>query len=369
MFKLPIKTQFTKYYVNLRGVSFGRRKVLMLESDDWGAVRMPSGKIYDELTQACGKKGCFFDQFDSLETPDDLYALFEVLTSVKDANGNYAVFQPYAVVANPDYEAIEENGFRQYYYESFLDTYKRYPKTNDSFKAIKEGMDSGIWWPQSHSREHIQAQRWMKALQDPNSFARKEFYLRAFHSDCCPKDLDYYCACDYDSPNEMPELKRIMKDGLDLFENIYGYHSISFCAPCGFINQDMLDYLSELGIKLGSGTIRYPNFKGGYDVKNHFWGEKGKNGMIYYRRNCKFEPARDHNIDWVDRCMAEIENAFRCGKPAVIDSHRVNYIGGINESNRTDTLRQLARLLKEVVKRWPDVEFVNSNQLYQIMSK
>ncbi len=100
-----------------------------------------------------------------------------------------------------------------------------------------------------------------------------------------------------------------------------------------------------------------------------FWGNRGTNGLRYYRRNCKFEPSKNHNIDWVSQCLAEIDIAFRCGKPAVIDSHRVNYIGSISQENRDYSLRELGKLLKEVVKRWPDVEFMNSKQLYQIMSK
>jgi len=362
-----VRQILTKNYVNFRGWHTNRH-LLVIESDDWGAIRMPSKIAFNELSKICDSQGCFFDQYDSLETPKDLQALYDVLTSVKDFHGNPVVFQPYAVVANPNYEKIEQNGFQQYFYESFLETYKRYAQTEHSFDAIKEGINAGIWHPQSHSREHIQVRRWMKALQDSNSLSRKEFSLRAFHSGCCPAALDYYCAYGYDSLDELSELKGVMKEGLNMFEDIYGYRSISFCAPCGIINKNILDYSSELGVKLGSGQIHYPNFKNGFNVINHFWGDRGENGMIFYRRNCKFEPARDHNIDWADRCLKEIEIAFRWGKPAVIDSHRVNYIGSIDESNRTDSLRQLSKLLKMVVKRWPDVEFINSDQLYKIMT-
>ena len=91
--------------------------------------------------------------------------------------------------------------------------------------------------------------------------------------------------------------------------------------------------------------------------------------MRVYRRNCKFEPAKNHNIDWVDQCLSEIKIAFRWGKPVVIDSHRVNYIGSISPENRDYSLKELKCLLKEIVKRWPEVEFVNSEQLYNEMLK
>jgi len=50
-------------------------------------------------------------------------------------------------------------------------------------------------------------------------------------------------------------------------------------------------------------------------------------------------------------------------KPALISSHRLNYIGYIDENNRKKNLRQLKTLLSEVIKRWPDVEFLTSDQL------
>jgi hypothetical protein len=69
----------------------------------------------------------------------------------------------------------------------------------------------------------------------------------------------------------------------------------------------------------------------------------------------------------VNRCLQEIEIAFRWGKPAVINSHRVNFIGSIFPENREKSLRKLKTLLKEVQKKWPVVEFVDTETLGKIM--
>ena len=61
--------------------------------------------------------------------------------------------------------------------------------------------------------------------------------------------------------------------------------------------------------------------------------------------------------------MSEISSAFLWKHPAVICSHRVNFIGGLNEKNRDQNLLFLKKLLSEIVKLWPDVEFMSSNQL------
>lgn len=365
---MTIRNILAKNYVNFRGVSF-KKKYVLIESDDWGAIRMPSKEVYEKLRNSGAGDGCFFDKYDSLESSKDLELLFEVLSSVKDHNGRNAIMQPFAVVANPNYEAIEANQFSKYEYEPFTDTYKRYAHTEHTFETVKEGMQAGIWHPQSHGREHIQVNRWMKALQSNNELVRFEFALRAFHCGCLPPNIDYYNAFDYDSKDELPQLKEIIRDGLHIFEKLYGYKSLALCSPCGYTSQELIDFSSQEGIRLRGGQFHSPKGDGSYTVTNKYWGTKEANGLRIYRRNCKFEPAKNHNIDWVDRCLSEIKIAFRWGKPAVIDSHRVNYIGSISPENRDYTLKELKRLLKEIVKRWPDVEFINSEQLYNEMLK
>ena len=69
----------------------------------------------------------------SLATADDLSALFDVLTSVKDKNGRHAVLTANAVVANPIFNKIKESGYKEYFYEPFTETLKRSPQHNGAF--------------------------------------------------------------------------------------------------------------------------------------------------------------------------------------------------------------------------------------------
>ena len=45
--------------------------------------------------------------------------LFELLEKHKDAKGNSAVFTAVSVVANPDFEKIKANDYKEYYFETF----------------------------------------------------------------------------------------------------------------------------------------------------------------------------------------------------------------------------------------------------------
>jgi hypothetical protein len=67
--------------------------------------------------------------------------------------------------------------------------------------------------------------------------------------------------------------------------------------------------------------------------------------------------------NWIESCINDIEIAFRWKKPAIVSSHRVNYIGHLSKDNREMGLSQLTDLLGAILKKWPDVEFMSSEQL------
>ena len=73
--------------------------------------------------------------------------------------------------------------------------------------------------------------------------------------------------------------------------------------------------------------------------------------------------------DWVGSCLKEVETSFFWHKPAIISSHRVNYIGWINPANRDRGLALLDELLNRLIKLWPDVEFMTSVELGDLISE
>lgn len=369
---LSIKQKLARNYVNFRGWKT-KRHIVVIESDDWGSIRMPSKEDYNYLlSKGVEVDKNYFDKNDSLESSEDLERLFEVLSSVKDRNGNHASITPMTIVANPNFDAINENGKTKYVYEKFTDTFKRFPNTSKTFEAIEEGISQGVFYPQFHGREHINVVKWMKAINSISTKEKLAFNARAVISGKMKNDNivipEYFSAFNYDDINELEEQKKILKDGLELFEEAFGYKSISFCPPCGIISTELNKTLYDNGvIGLQCGGQFVPLGNGAINRINHFWGDTNECGQIYWRRNCTFEPSRDSNNDCVNACLNDINVAFRWGKPAVINSHRVNYIGSIFVENRDVTLRLLGVLLKEILNRWPDVEFFNSKQLAEVI--
>ena len=65
-------SNWRKYLKNLPGKRLGR-KIVVIESDDWGGIRMPSKKVFDSLlSQGVRVDKCHFNRFDSLENENDL---------------------------------------------------------------------------------------------------------------------------------------------------------------------------------------------------------------------------------------------------------------------------------------------------------
>jgi hypothetical protein len=120
----------------------------------------------------------------------------------------------------------------------------------------------------------------------------------------------------------------------------------------------------------GSTVQRSPEIgKDGNKVIRHYTGQTNEHGQTYLVRNGRFEPTADPAKDWVGSCLNDINTAFRWRKPAIIESHRVNYIGFINPDNRNRNLKHLNELLTAVLKKWPDVEFMSSDQLGKVIEE
>lgn len=370
---MNIKSYLAKNYINFRGWST-KRKIVVIESDDWGSIRMPSKAAYEYLL----RKGVpvdksAFTRFDTLESEEDIVQLFEVLSSIKDVHGHHAVITANALVANPDFDAIRENGFNHYHFEPITKTFERYQE-NKAFQLWKgDGIRSNLLFPQFHGREHLHPMRWLRLLRNGDKEELLGFEQKAllglYKPDIKDRTKRYMAACEYHTEDEKEMVEMSTTEGLKLFIDIFGFSSKSFVASQSIFGEHLNKVLANEGVKYHQCGQQYVPKGGEIYQKNRFWGSQNKEGMLYWRRNCTFEPYKNQYRDHVNDCLKEIEIAFRWGKPAVINSHRINFVGSIDKGNREQSLIKLMSLLKNVVKRWPDAEFMNSADLGTLISE
>jgi hypothetical protein len=102
-------------------------------------------------------------------------------------------------------------------------------------------------------------------------------------------------------------------------------------------------------------------------IRRRHTGQLGRKGQLYSVRNVSFEPFEDASRDWVATALEEIRGAFFWGTPAIISTHRVNYVGGIDIENRDRNLKLLGKFLRKILDTWPDIEFISSDELIPIM--
>jgi len=111
-----------------------------------------------------------------------------------------------------------------------------------------------------------------------------------------------------------------------------------------------------------------PLGNGKYKIHFRWLGKQNKYGQIALSRNAIFEPSAGGK-DWINSFLKYIELAFRWKKPATISTHRVNYIGFLDEKNREISLKKLSQLIGLILKKWPDIEFMTSVEFGDLICK
>lgn len=355
--------------VNARGTRVNR-KIVVFESDDWGAQRMPSKSVFDTLLKAGIRVDqSLYDKLDSLENRNDLTNLFSLLSSHSNSNNHPPIFTFNTVMGNPNYEKILLSDFHQFHHQPFFDSYNYYYNENNQ-DLWSSAMNSGLMRPQFHGREHLNIQLWLKDLRFDNkntklSFNHEFYGLKTSTSSRFQKN--YLAAYRVESFDELDELKKILSDGLDMFYKNFGFKSSSFIAPNYTWPEQLNEFLSQKDVRIIQSQRKQlvPSLHDGkLSFASHYFGKKNQHNQIYLLRNVLFEPYLDQDKDWVDLAMKQIENAFFWKKPAIISTHRINYASNMSITNRDKSLFKLNELISQIYKKWRDVDFKSSDSLF-----
>lgn len=351
-----------------------KRKIVVIESDDWGSVRTKNKEAYQNMIEGgLELNRSNFTMYDSLESNSDLEALFQVLRNHKDSIGKHPVFTPMCVVANPDFKKIKESNFEEYYYESFIETCKNYPEHDKVHNLWLHGIEERLFVPQLHGREHLNARRWIDALKGGNeglhlAFENESFGASWYKGQRLPEHL---AAFDPEKASDIPALHQVTLEAGKLFEEICGYKPKHFIASNSPEPRELEKTLKGIGVEYLTRykMQRYPLGDGKFEKQFNWLGKKNNLGQIYLTRNAGFEPSDPNIQNVLDSCLNDIHIAFKWGKPAVISSHRVNYIGYLDKDNRERGLDQLDGLLNRILKEWTEVEFMTSAELGDLISE
>jgi hypothetical protein len=367
--------KFSRRFLSLAyssiGCKFLDKKVVLFESDDWGSIRTPAHVNNHFSSFGFDFSRSPYHQFDTLESIVDFEALVKTLEEIELEIGKRPRITLNYVMGNPDFKSIKESSFQEYYFESFPTTYENYWGVNPSREILNLVNSSSYFLPQFHGREHIQVPFWLEQLRNNDLVLLKAFELGFSGIDkiVYPRlERNVQAAFDVRNVNELAFSRNSLVEGLKLFKSIFGFTSESFIANNYIWPAELNPTLVKYGVKYIQGNKLHHNPRAENQSKRSFSirrsGTYTSDGLLNLVRNSAFEPSFYNNKEEeLQKCLKEISIAFLLKQPAVISTHRINFVGGLSERNRTENLSLFKRLLLAISQRWPDVVFWDSTQL------
>jgi hypothetical protein len=93
-------------------------------------------------------------------------------------------------------------------------------------------------------------------------------------------------------------------------------------------------------------------------------GDLGPGGIVYVVRDVYFEPALGHEAAAV---LREVGERHRLGRPALLETHRFNFIG--DEAQAARCLDELRRLLQGALSAAPGLRFMSTEELAEALRR
>lgn len=370
--KLLVSIQRAKH--NLKGPKIDKH-IIIFQSDDWGSIRVSSRENYDKVSRKYPGGANPFSMFDCLESLDDINGLVDVLRSFKDKEGNNPCFTLNFAMANPDFERISFSN-KEYHNKPFYESYSDYYQ-QDLLPVINQAIKQKIFDPQLHCMEHLNVNRWFHDLLNGDEHLKFAYSLHMTSVEACYNEFNthtYQDSFNYDDEKELPFLEHSLLEATNIFADSFSKIPRSFVASCYIWDDSIEELLCKRNIKyIQTGYYQYiAHHIGTFKMKKraHYFWEKTNLGIRYLLRNCSFEPMYyDNKDECIKKCMLDIRSAFKRNKPAIIDSHRVNYIGGIFENNRINNLNALAKLISQILCDYPDAIFMSTEAFIDYMEE
>lgn len=368
------RSKFMYLYSNLRGWKTNR-KLLVLESDDWGALRQHSPACFQKLVKQGipADKDPYF-RYDGLETVEDLDLLCDTLGSVKNESGDSPVMTMNTIMANPDFDYIRKNKFEEYAYIDLFESYERYSEGAPVFERFKEGISQQLLQPQFHGREHLNVPQWLRALQkgDQNLMAAfAEDVYGAPASNRIGDKANPTVAFDSVKSKDLQFYEKAVQEGLGLFEKYFDFQSQTMIAPSYTWNEVIERSAHRMGVEAFQGIrVQYePTPAGPRKPVFRYTGQRNERNQMYIIRNAFFEPSLEGNAFKSGNTLRQIKQAFQLRQPAILSSHRINFVGRGSKEKRNENLRYLKKILKKVVDLYPEVEFISTDRLNDIIQQ
>jgi hypothetical protein len=265
-------------------------------------------------------------------------------------------------VANLDFKKMREQGFRHI---ELLPLSKGWPGSWSRpglIDAFRSGVRDGIFHPAMHGLTHFCPVAVENVLAKGGDRAE---LLRRFWQAETPYvywrmpwvGYEYWNAEAPDAGFVSPALQRVqVQKATECFSAVFGVKPVSACAPGYRANGDTRRAWADAGIRVaqkGSGEGLTAPFI-------------DKHGILELHRTIDFEPSH-REVD-ADKYLEVAESCFSRGLPLIISTHSINFHSTLKDF-RTSTLEAFDSLLGAIEKKYPELLYVNEEDLYGIVTE
>jgi hypothetical protein len=301
--------------------------VVALQSDDWGlAGFIPQGAALQGIDRGLLSPGRFPEVYwgSTLEDSASVAELCGILAAQRGRDGLPAVLQANYVLGSLGWES-EGNGWawREYFLPEVPAAYAR----PGLWQAVRRGMELGVWRPEYHALWHYDPRlRKQRVQEDPAARLAAERGVMIFPGSERAWELGPW--------RPLPELAAELDLGLQRFGALFGRGPSSIIAPDYTWDARCEDLWEsrELTVIQAKREQRYPGMGAGWRPRlwkylRQRWDHWAQPDRLYLERNCRFEPVQAIAMETVVQdCLAEIRRAWTRGQPAVVESHRINFV-------------------------------------------
>jgi hypothetical protein len=311
-----------------------RRPVLIVESDDWG----PGPPLHGER----------------------LARLADTLAQHRDGSGHSALMTLGVVLAVPDGAAMRSDDLQDYRRLELDD-----PRCDGVLAAMEQGAAKGVFALQLHGMEHYWPPALLRAAQgDASLRAWLEQAFPAYEELPSPLQSRWVDGAQLPSGAlDADSIARAVREETQAFQRIFRFAPRVVVPPTFIWNRTVETAWMAAGIEViitpgrrytGRDAAGQPT---GVETSLHN-GEAAGPMALYLVRDIYFEPLRGHAPAKV---LEDAHLRFRLGRPALLETHRSNFIGA--EAEFRHSLAQLDNLFGKALRDWPDLRFLSPEAL------
>lgn len=304
-------------------VSWSDLRAVAIESDDWGLPGfVPGTESWQGLDRTNLGPGNFPAVYwlSTLEDSAMMANLNLVLGSHTGRDGHPAIMQPNYVMSSLAYSA---QGWASYDLPDLPPEYSR----PGLWVAVARGIGSGTWYPEFHAAWHYDPDlRKSAALETDLARLVTERGIMLFPGSEKARELGSW--------RSLADLTSELDQSLAVFHRLFKRRVGSVMAPDYHWNDRVEELWLSRGLKViqGKREQRNPAWGGGSVGRarkylHRRWVAWTRSDRMYLERNCRLEPAQaPEDQDVAVTCALETRQAWRRGQPAIVESHRVNFV-------------------------------------------